>query len=148
MKKKVVDTRYAKSDEYAKVLNKIAQHGECPFCPENLLKNKKPMIEIKRNYNWFLTQNNYSYQDARIKLMIICDEHKEKFEELTTEDFESVKELVRWANKKYNIQGGGLAIRFGNTQFTGATVCHLHFHLISPELNEKELSKPIYFPIG
>ena len=148
MKKKKVDYRHAQSAEYDKVLKKIEDEDFCPFCPENLLKNKKPITEIYRVGKWFLTENNYSYQEARIKLMIISDEHKENFKDLEVEDFKSVMRIVNWAIKEYNIRGGGLLIRFGNTQFTGATVCHLHFHLISPASDENGLSKPVYFPIG
>ena len=45
--------------------------------------------------------------------------------------------------KKYNIKGGVLALRFGDTAYTGATVCHLHFHLIVPKK-----SQTVNFPIG
>lgn len=149
---KVVDTRHAKSGQYGRVLQKIAKKGKCPFCPAQLRKNQKPIIEIKRVGNWFLTPNNYSYQNARIKLMIIGDRHSQNFSELTAKDFREVVQLVNWAIKKYDIQGGGLAIRFGETKFTGATVCHLHFHLISPTLKTKGknqgFSKPVWFPIG
>ena len=74
--------------------------------------------------------------------------HKEQFAELTIDDFKTLKYLVNWANKNLNIKGGGLALRFGDTNYTGATVYHLHFHLIVPKLDRKKLSKPVYFPIG
>jgi len=57
--------------------------------------------------------------------------------------------LVNWAIKKWKIRGGGVAMRFGKTDYTGASVSHLHFHIISPELDKKKKrSKIVSFPIG
>ena len=51
--------------------------------------------------------------------------------------------------KKYKIKGGGLTLRFGEQNYTGATVLHLHFHLIVPKLKPKsKLAKIVNFPIG
>ena len=80
--------------------------------------------------------------------MIIGEKHKENFNELTESDFRSVKTLANWAIKKYKIKGGGLVIRFGNTDYTGATVCHLHFHLIYPKSTKDNMAKTVFFPIG
>ena len=64
-------------------------------------------------------------------------------------DFKTVSKLINWAIKKYKIEGGGLTVRFGNSDYTGATVHHLHFHLIVPKFNKKKKEvDPVYFPIG
>jgi hypothetical protein len=69
--------------------------------------------------------------------------------ELTKKDWESITALSNWAIKEFNIPGGGLTMRFGETVYTGATVCHLHAHLISPELNPKTgHAYTVEFPIG
>ncbi len=147
MKKKFVDVKNARKGEYKRVIEKIALTGKCPFCKEDFKYHEKPVF--KQRNGWFLTENSWPYKNSCYHLIIIGDKHKEKFSELTKKDFEAVDYLTRWAIKKYKIKGGGFAMRFGDTRFTGATVAHLHFHIISPKLNKKTgRARTVKFPIG
>jgi len=146
-KKKVVDSRFAKSAEYGDVIKTIETKGECPFCPDNFIYHKEPIL--KREGGWFLTRNSWPYANARHHFLVICETHKEKLDELTDKDWQSLAFLFKWAISEYQIEGGGLAMRFGETTYTGATVCHLHAHLIVPELNTKTgMAETVQFPIG
>jgi len=60
---------------------------------------------------------------------------QENLPSLTPADWKDIAALQKWAIKKYKIQGGGIAMRFGDTSHTGATVAHLHMHLIVPKLS-------------
>jgi diadenosine tetraphosphate (Ap4A) HIT family hydrolase len=81
--------------------------------------------------------------------MILGYKHKENFSELTKKDLEAVAFLSNWAIKKWKIKGGGLAMRFGNPEYTGASVTHIHFHIISPNIDKKtKRAKKVNFPIG
>ncbi|MCK5476044.1 MAG: HIT domain-containing protein [Candidatus Pacebacteria bacterium] len=144
--KKVVDTRYAKSKDYKNTLETIEKINECPFCKENFKYHKKKILKTYKN--WFITKNSWPYENAKFHFLIISEEHKEEFCDLKTSDFEIVYCLANWTIKKYKIKGGALTLRFGKTQYTGATVCHLHFHLIVPELGKNKMAKVINFPIG
>jgi len=145
--KKVVNKRFAEGKgEYENVISSIEEKGKCPFCPDNFKYHKEPIL--KKEGAWFITKNSWPYKNAEFHFLIIGERHMENFDELGDDDFKSVKNLVNWANKEFNIKGGALTIRFGDTDHTGATVCHLHFHLISPELDENKKSKPVSFPIG
>lgn len=147
LKKKVVDITYAKTEEYARILKQVIKEGKCPFCPENFKYHPQPILN--KTENWFITQNTWPYQNARCHFLIIGKKHKENFNELSATDWKEIGELTNWAIKKYKITGGGLTMRFGDTRFSGSTVCHLHLHLISPELDKKtQRGKTVYFPIG
>ncbi|MFH1714484.1 MAG: HIT domain-containing protein [Candidatus Nealsonbacteria bacterium] len=145
--KKFVNIRNAKKGEYKRVIEEILKTGKCPFCKENFKYHKKPVY--KRKNGWFLTNNSWPYKNTKHHLIILGNKHKENFSELTKSDFESVVYLTNWALKKWKIKGGGLAMRFGDTNYTGASVSHIHFHIISPEINKKtKRSKTVNFPIG
>jgi len=145
--KKVVNKTYAKGKgEYEKVISSIEEKGKCPFCPKNFKYHKEPIL--KKENNWILTKNSWPYENAEHHFIIIGEKHKEDFSELTEIDLNSVKKLANWAIKKFKIKGGALTIRFGDTDHTGATVCHLHFHLISPKINKNGKAQTVYFPIG
>ena len=147
MKKKFVNLNNARKGEYKKVIAKIASTGKCPFCKENFKYHKKPIL--KQKDDWLLTEASWPYKNTRCHLMILGEKHRENLPELKKEDFGAISYLAKWAIKKYKIRGGALAARFGDTDFTGASVAHLHFHLISPERNQKtKKTKTVNFPIG
>lgn len=147
MKRAFVNIKNARKGEYKAVIEAIASTGKCPFCKENFKYHKKPIY--KKKNGWFLTNNSWPYENAGHHLVIIGDKHKENFSELTAQDFEAVSFLTRWAIKEWGIKGGGFALRFGDTNFTGATVAHAHFHIISPEIDKRtRRAKVVNFPIG
>lgn len=141
MPKKVVDPRHARNKEYQEVIKNIAQKGKCPFCPDNFLYHKGKIL--KRNKDWFLIKNAWPYENAKHHFLIISNSHRESLAEIPIQTWKSLQCIVDWANKKYKITGAALTVRFGDTKYTGATVCHLHFHLIVPKQ-----SKIVTFPIG
>ena len=142
---KFVNPRFAKGNEYKKVINNIVAEGKCPFCPENFKYHKNPVL--KKENGWFITKSSWPYKNSKYHFLIISKNHKDNFNQLSIKDFKTVKTLTSWAIKKFNLKGGGLMLRFGNTNHTGATVTHLHFHLIIPALKNGK-SVPVNFPIG
>ncbi|MEK7658510.1 MAG: HIT domain-containing protein [Patescibacteria group bacterium] len=147
MTKKFVNIKNARKGEYKNIIKEIESTGKCPFCKENFKYHKKPIY--KKNGKWFLSNNSWPYKNTENHLIILGDEHKENFSELTKKDFESIAYLTNWVIKKWKIKGGGVAMRFGNTDYTGASVSHLHFHIISPKIDKKtKRAKTVNFPIG
>jgi diadenosine tetraphosphate (Ap4A) HIT family hydrolase len=145
--KKVVNKTFAKGKgEYEDVISSIEKIGKCPFCPENFKYHKEPIL--KSENDWIITKNSWPYENAENHFLIISKKHKENFSELNEIDLKSVKKLVDWTVKEFNIKGGALSLRFGDTDHTGATVCHLHFHLISPQIDKQNKPKTVFFPIG
>ena len=51
-------------------------------------------------------------------------------------------EHFKWGTKEFNIKGGGIVMRFGDSDLAGSTVRHLHAQLIEPDLNS-----PGYEPV-
>lgn len=147
MIKKFVNIKNARAGEYKKVIEEIATTGKCPFCKENFKYHKKPVY--KRKNDWFLTNNSWPYENAENHLIVLGDAHKEDFSELTKKDLESVAFLTNWAIKKWDIKGGAITMRFGDTNYTGASVNHIHFHIISPKIDKKtKHARIVNFPIG
>lgn len=139
--KKVVDPRYAKGDGYKDVIKEIADKGLCPFCPDNFEYHKNEIL--KKYGRWFITRSSWPYENALEHFLIIGEIHKEHISDLDSKDMTEVNFLAKWATAEFKLEGGVLALRFGATEYTGATVCHLHFHLVIPQK-----SKTVNFPIG
>src|SRR3990170_4987377 len=141
-----IDARYAKSEEYKRTLATIIKTDKCPFCPDNFKYHKKPIL--RRYKDWCVTENSWPYENTKYHFIFISREHKENFSDLTDADFNAVRVLANWVIKKNKIKGGGLTFRFGDSVYTGATVRHLHMHLIVPKLASKKLAFSVNFPIG
>lgn len=148
MTKKVVDLRFAKKRKsYLKTLETIQETGKCPFCPENFLYHKKPVLN--KNGGWIITQSSWPYPNAKYHFLLIPEKHKEELGEFDSSDLGAILKLANWVIEKYKIKGGGLSLRFGDSLYTGASVCHLHFHLLVPKIDKKrKKAKAVYFGIG
>lgn len=145
--RKVVNKRFAQGKgEYEEVINSIESENKCPFCPDNFKYHKKPILN--KIGTWFITENSWPYKNTEHHFLIINTKHKENFNELTNKDWESLRKLTNWVVKKYNLEGGAFALRFGETNYTGATVCHIHAHIIYPKINKKKETKTVNFPVG
>lgn len=152
--KKVVDTRNARTEKYRKVLERIAADRVCPFCPSNFRYHTRPVL--KRRGSWLATRNFNPYPGSRHHFLLVGKDHKEKLCELTLKDMGDILWLIAWIERKHNLKGGGIAMRFGNSRYNGATVSHIHCHLIVPKLEYREAGKGrrqrvarvVPFPIG
>lgn len=141
--RKFVDDRYAKSGFYRKVLADVKGAKVCPLC--TLQWHTNPIL--KTAGGWFITETFQPYPNAEKHFLIIGKRHKECLTELTSGDWKDISALQKWAVKKYRIAGGGIAMRFGDTAHTGATVAHLHMHLVVPKL-KRGRAVPVMFPFG
>ncbi|MDP2946340.1 MAG: HIT domain-containing protein [bacterium] len=147
MRNKVVNKKFAEGKkDYLKIIKTIEAEGKCPFCQDNFKYHKNEILKKRRD--WFITKNSWPYKNSRYHFLIIGLKHKESLTELNENDFKSVKELANWAIKKFKIKGGALTIRFGDTNLSGSTVYHIHFHLISPKQKNNGIAKTVNFPIG
>ncbi len=125
----------ARLDEQRRVMQDIAANAECPFCPENLpTYHKEPVL--REGSQWTLTTNQWPYEFTRLHLLAISRYHAESLADLHEGSFDDLQQLFTWAETTYGIAAGGLAMRFGDVRINGASVKHLHAHLIVPDPNK------------
>ena len=60
---------------------------------------------------------------------------------------EELLDHIKWANKKFKIPGASFIMRFGDHNYTGATITHLHAHIVSGH-KQKKNSEAIRSSIG
>lgn len=139
-----VDPRNVRTPEYQKVMGEILEQKVCPLCPPMPWHPNPTLNEDDRS---LITRIAYPYKNSKYHFLIVVKRHLELLDELEDEDLKSILDLSRWASREFNIRGGGLTMRFGDTLYTGATIKHLHAHLVVPTV-EGEKANPVYFPIG
>jgi ATP adenylyltransferase len=143
---KFVDIDNSRKEDQRQVMQEIVNQDHCPFCAENLNKYHKQPI-LKETKHWILTKNQWPYDNTKIHLLGIIKEHKEKLSELTPEMGTELFEIISWAEKEFEMPGGGFAMRFGDTEFSAATVKHLHIQLLVPDI-ESPHYEPTRIKIG
>lgn len=143
-KKQRVDTKNAevvKRSDYVNTLNAIVVGGFCPFCEEHLFKHHRKPI-IYKSKHWIVTENSWPYKGSKFHFIFITKQHLEKTENVSFIVWNDFKKLYKKIIKKNSIEGATLMIRSGDTKFTGASVNHLHAHLIVGNPRTRK-SKPI-----
>ncbi len=145
MSKKYVNidnsTRPAGDDKYKKIIEQISKDDVCPFCEEHLLKYHKNPI-IKSGTFWTLTTNMYPYKNSKYHFLIIHKGHITTTKDISKDAWLELYETINWIENEYDISGGTFFMRCGDTSKTGASVTHLHSHLVTPDKD-----KPGYEPV-
>ncbi len=134
-----VDQSNARPGTYGEVIADIAQKGVCPFCPEQIHNFHKKPIE-KRQY-WLVTDNMYPYPATKQHMLLVHITHIEHISDISKEAWAELHEIIREQTKKHHIAGGSFVLRFGDTKFTGASVTHLHAHIIQSNPDDQQYDK-------
>ncbi len=129
---KTVDINNARKAEQIRVMRQIIADGKDPFAWENLPLYHSNEI-LKKGKFWLVTENQWSYDNARVQLLFIYKENVSSPGEVSDEAFNELFAFFRLFTEKYQIIGGALCMRFGSTQYSGASVNHLHAQIISPQ---------------
>ena len=141
-----VDMDNARLPDQRTAMERIIARGHCPFCPENLAReHKRPLL--KEGAYWLVTENQWPYKNTRAHLLFILKKHAENIGDIPADAYAELGEILRWLEAKGDIPGGGLCMRFGDTQYSGGTVRHIHAQLVVPDL-EGAGYQPTFFQIG
>lgn len=125
----------ARTDEQKDVMREILENNECPFCePVRPKYHKEPILQ--QGDHWVLTNNQYPYEHTSRHLLAITRYHTEKLADLRSGAMDELQGLLVWAEEEYGVDAGVIAMRFGDKRKTGATIQHLHLHMIVPDPNK------------
>lgn len=143
---RTVNLSHARTSFQRTVMKQILRDKVCPFCMEHFLKyHTKPII--RKGRYWILTENFEPYKGARHHLLAVSKEHVRHFEELSPAAQTELFKLFADEARKRRILGGTLFMRFGDTNYTGGTVEHLHAQLVIGGKRGKR-KKPLITYIG
>lgn len=133
-------------DDYEEVLRSIIVKGFCPFCEEHLFKHHRQPL-LYRSKHWLVTKNSWPYKGTRYHFLFIPRTHVEATEDVSPAIWADLQKIYRKVIQENVIKGASLLIRSGNTNLTGASVNHLHAHLVVGSPRTKK-SKPIKALVG
>lgn len=140
-----VNSNNARSKDQVDELKRIAEGGSCPFCSEEYMTTNHPHpIEISTTH-WFATKNRWGYENASKHYVIILRRHVANLDEVTSDEWSELKEVVLQLEKKLDVKGATLFMRHGDTRYTGGSVTHLHAQLVS---GSGDNEKPVVARLG
>jgi ATP adenylyltransferase len=130
---------------YTETIERIRETGECPFCPEHLHREHGLPIIID-GVNWTVTDNKYPYNGSENHVLFVHKEHITTLGEMSVEAWQELQEVLKETTRLRKIGGGTLIMRMGDTDYTGASVAHLHAQLISGSGNPAD--EPLLARVG
>lgn len=143
-----VDFENARYEDQAAVMKASEDAGVCPFCLDHLKQYHTQPIEWEGKH-WVITKNGWPYVNTKVHLLAILKEHQEHVTELSDEAAAELFTALKWAVQEYQIPGGGLVVRFGDTNYSAGSVAHLHAHIIQPDITVPNYADhPVKVKIG
>ncbi len=120
----------ARTEEQKKLMAEIEADGVCPFCAEHFKKyHPKPIL--KETDHWFVTENMSPYEGtSKHFLFVYKPAHITAACEIRGAAAVDLFALIGWVTAEYQIEGGSFFMRFGNMEWNGSSVEHLHAQLI------------------
>lgn len=146
MAKKLMHLGNARVSAQKKQMEELSKLDICPFCREHFEDHHKAPILLETRY-WLLTKNDYPYEGVKVHLLVVYKEHIVSPSQISPLAAKELPQLMKWAERKFKLKGASFIMRFGDMRFTGATIAHLHAHIVSGIRGLKN-SEPIKQKIG
>ena len=133
-----------RENNYSKVIAEISEKKVCPFCPDQIKNFHK--LPIDERVHWLVTQNMYAYKPTKFHYLLIHKNHIQSIAEISDDAWKELKHIIT----ETKVPGGTLMLRFGETKYTGASVTHLHAHIIQsdPDSPDYDKTKGILTRVG
>lgn len=141
-----VDVNNTRENDQLQLMKKIEKAKHCPFCQPQLATYHKLPILFTTKY-WLVTTNQWPYPYTKRHFLIITQEHYTQLSQIPSQAGEELVTIIQKLERDYQIAGGGLAMRFGNTKYSAGSVNHLHAQLIEPDIKHPNF-EPVRVKIG
>jgi ATP adenylyltransferase len=124
-----------RTEEQLTQMLELEAAGVCIFCPEHLPKYR-PVVH--KTALWTVTTNRFPYRGTQLHYLLLPDEHVDDLVDLSPESHADFWTALRWARDEHGLTYYGLASRNGDCAFTGATIRHVHVHLVQGDVENPE----------
>jgi diadenosine tetraphosphate (Ap4A) HIT family hydrolase len=109
--------------------------GVCLFCPEHLARHPRQRILLSTQH-WTATPNEYPYAGTSLHLLLIPHQHASDLLALSDEVRTDFWVALAAVAEAYELRYYGLGVRNGDCRLTGATVEHVHAHVLVGSADE------------
>lgn len=111
--------------DQARRMAQLEEAGTCLMC--------RPDKPLHTTAHWAVLTNDYPYRGAAVHLIVASREHVTALTDLDVAAFADLHRVLRWVQDTFEPAGWGLAARNGQPARSGASIAHLHLHVIVPD---------------
>ena len=141
-----VNMRHVRTEAQQSLYERIQGAKVCSFC-EDFCRGKEPAFHpnpviLDMKY-WVLTECFPKLEGAKEHFLVVStfldqEEKHPLFPTLPAEAWAEFGVLLQWTITRYQLPGGAFFFRFGDTDYTGASISHLHGHIVFGGAKEGE----------
>jgi ATP adenylyltransferase len=110
-------------------MRRLEAAGLCLFCPDSLSRHATQQILLQTRH-WSVTPNEFPYPGTLLHLLLVPSQHAADMLDLDQEVQQDFWPVLRAVRDRYHLSYYGLGIRNGDCRFTGATIRHVHAHVL------------------
>lgn len=129
MAQKQVIMKHGRTEEQKRVMQRIERDGVDPF-DWDLIPEYHYSPVLRKGTYWLITPNDYPYEGTLLHLLLIYRDAVRSPTGTAPEAWTELREHIVWIEEEFSVKGGSLLMRFGDPLLTGASVGHLHLHVI------------------
>ena len=126
----IFNFKHVREAAQQKQMEELEAAGICPLCPEHITEHHREPIEQDSDW-WMVTKNDYPYDGAEVHYLFIYKSHTANPADLSPEAWADLGQQIKTLQERLNIPGGAFFMRFGDTDYNGSSISHLHAHIIS-----------------
>jgi len=119
----------ARSEAQRENMRRLAAEGRCFMCYENLMKYENNRVEFETPH-WIITHNAYPYEGTKHHILLVARRHVKAISDLTKAERADLPEAIVKVEKHWQLDSYGIGMRTGDFRYNGASVEHLHAHII------------------
>jgi len=110
-------------------MRKLEAAGICLFCPEGLRQHDRQTV-LWETSHWTITPNEFPYKGTELHLLLVPRQRANDVLDLDPASQQGFWNALAMVRERFDLRYYGLGIRNGDCKFTGATVAHVHAHVL------------------
>jgi ATP adenylyltransferase len=110
-------------------MRELEARGLCLFCPDGLREHNRQRV-LRETRHWTITPNEFPYPGTALHLLLVPHQHVGDLVDLDPEAQADFFTALRWVRDHYELTHYGLGVRNGDCRYTGATIRHVHAHVL------------------
>jgi ATP adenylyltransferase len=118
-----------RTDEQLAEMRRLEAAGICLFCPEALRGHASQRVAFETRH-WMVTPNAFPYQGTKLHLLVVPHRHANDMLDLDDDTLADFWSALRQIRSQFDLGHYGLGVRNGDCRFTGATIAHVHAHVL------------------
>lgn len=115
----------ARTNEQLEQMQDLEAAGDCHFC--RLPTRQEPIIDGE---HWYVVKNQFPYTHTRLHLLIVPRKHHVTLATLSELEQREYLSLLIEIERRFQLDAYAQFMRVGVMEATGATIAHLHGHVV------------------